>query len=205
MAALAPHLAGDLSPDHDALRRALLSTGTIVAAVRPEQWSAPSPCAGWTVRQVCNNLVGGLRLFAAQLTGEEPESADHDGHDWLGEDPARRYHDAARADMEAWLRPDSRDAVLELAFGAVPAPQALVVHLTEIVVHGIDVAVALDLEDLVDQDAAAALLRTMRTMGTDAFRQPGIFGPERPARADDPSHRRLLAYLGRDIRDPLAT
>ena len=179
------------------LEHALVTTAEIVAAVPADRWSAPSLCAGWSLRAEANHLVGGLRIFAAQLTGQALE-VDHDTHDWLAGDPRASYADAARADLDAWRSPGAMETVLDLAFGSVPAPMALVVHLTEIVVHGLDLAVAVGREDLVDEEQAAWLLGLMRETGTEQFRVPGIFGPEVAIEAEAPAHRRLLAYLGRD-------
>ena len=90
-------------------------------------------------------------------------------------------------------------AVLDLSVGRMPAPMAAVIELTEIVVHGLDVAVATGQEDAVDEEQAAALLDLMNGMGVDAFRVPGVFGPEQPAPETAPAHVRLLAFLGRDL------
>jgi uncharacterized protein (TIGR03086 family) len=92
------------------------------------------------------------------------------------------------------------ETVFDLAFGQVPAAMALVVQVTEVVVHGLDLAVATGQEALVDQEQAGWLLGLMRDMGTDAFRVPGIFDPERREEPGAPAHRALLAYLGRDLR-----
>ena len=186
----------DSTIDH--LDRALRGTDRIVSAIGADQWERPSPCAGWTVRDEANHLVGGLRIFAAQLDGTAV-SDDHDGHDWLGADPAAAYRSAARADAAAWRRPEAMTATFDLAFGQVPAPLALVVHVTEVLVHGLDLAVAIGREDLADQAEAAWLLGVMRELGTDPFRVPGIFGPEVAIGADAPAHRQLLAHLGRDL------
>ena len=73
------------------------------------------------------------------------------------------------------------------------------IHLTEVVVHGLDLAVATEQEFRVDEELSEQLLATMTsTGGIDAFRRPGIFGPEVTAESA-PAHRRLLAYLGRSI------
>lgn len=183
---------------NDQLDRALQTTGLIVAGISDDQWTGQSPCAGWEVRDECNHLVGGLRIFTAQLTGEKV-SHDHDEHDWLGTDPAAAYAVAAAADAAAWRRDDAGDAMFDLAFGRVPAQMAVVVHLTEVVVHGLDLAVATGQEHLADEDGAEDLLAMMREMGTDAFRVPGIFGPEVESPDAAPAHRRLLAYLGREL------
>ncbi|MGI5491120.1 hypothetical protein [Microtetraspora malaysiensis] len=82
---------------------------------------------------------------------------------------------------------------------AVPGPMAALIHLTELLVHGADLAVATGREDLVDQAACDQLLATMRGMDFHAFRRPGMFGPEIPAPGDAPAHRQLLAFLGRNL------
>ena len=77
---------------------------------------------------------------------------------------------------------------------------AAVVHLTEIVVHGVDLAVATGQEHAVDEGLCSELLETMTAMGgIDAFRVPGVFGPEVAAPAGAPASRRLLAHVGRTL------
>jgi uncharacterized protein (TIGR03083 family) len=50
------------------IARGVGMTRRIVAGIAAEQWSAPSPCVGWSVRDVLNHVVGGMRIFAAELT-----------------------------------------------------------------------------------------------------------------------------------------
>src|SRR3954454_9151329 len=179
----------------DDLELALATTGRLLAAIGSEQWTAPTPCDGWDVATVVNHVVGGLRLYAAELTGTEPAGAHED--DWLGDDPVAAYRDAATRVLAAWRSPGADQRMVTLSFGTVPAPMAAIVELTEVLVHGLDVAVATGQEDAVDQVQAERLLALMAGMGIDGFRAPGIFGPERPAPAGAPAHRRLLAFLGR--------
>jgi uncharacterized protein (TIGR03083 family) len=40
------------------------ATERLVAAVRDEQWSGPTPCAEWNVRDLLGHLVGGNVVFA---------------------------------------------------------------------------------------------------------------------------------------------
>jgi uncharacterized protein (TIGR03086 family) len=181
---------------------ALTTTGRLLQRLTAEQWTAPTPCAGWDVTTVVNHVVGGMRLYTAELTGTPAGGAHKD--DWLGDDPVGAYRDAATQVLAAWRSPGTERRAISLSFGTVPAPLAATVELTEIVVHGLDVAVATGQEDRVDQAQAGRLLALMAEMGMTRFRAPGIFGPQQPAPADAPAHRRLLAFLGRTVPAPLA-
>ncbi|MEV0298749.1 TIGR03086 family metal-binding protein [Nocardia sp. NPDC050710] len=176
--------------------RALDMTGKIVDAVDDGGLTASTPCVDWDVRTVLNHVVGGMHIFAAELSGIDPGGAHED--DWLGADPQAAYAAAAEIDRAAWHRPDVPTATVHIGLGALPAPAAALIHLTEVLVHGIDIAVAIDRPDLADDALSAELLTTMRdTDGIDAFRAPGVFGAEVAIAADAPAHRKLLAYVGR--------
>jgi uncharacterized protein (TIGR03086 family) len=183
--------------DVDALEAALATTGALVAAIAPTQWSAPTPCAGWDVRTLTNHLVGGLRIFAAQLTGTDAGGEHED--DWLGDSPAATYNAAAAAVLAAWRAPGVMAGTLSISLGDVPAPLGAVIELTEVVVHGRDVAVATGQEDRVDAGQSSALHDLMLGMGMDSFRVPGVFGQVVPVPTDAPAHRQLLAFLGRRL------
>ncbi|MFQ6331017.1 TIGR03086 family metal-binding protein [Nocardia sp. CWNU-33] len=175
--------------------RAIDMTAAVVAGIPADRMSAPTPCVEWDVHYLLNHLVGGMHIFATQLEREDPDRDHHD--DWLGADPHGAYAAAAVADSAAWHRPDALEQTVRLGFGVVPGPMAAVIHLTEVLVHGIDLAIATDQEQLLDQQLCGEMLAIMRDMGVDNFRTPGMFGPELPASGDAPAHRKLFAYLGR--------
>ncbi|MFQ6393137.1 TIGR03086 family metal-binding protein [Nocardia sp. KC 131] len=175
--------------------RAIDMTAVIVEAVPADRMNAPTPCLEWDLRELLNHLVGGMNIFAAQLHGVDPGRDHHD--DWLGADPHGAYIDAAITDRAAWHRPDALERTVRLGFGAVPGSLAAIIHLTELVVHGLDIAVASGLEDLLDQRLCEELLAIMHGMDFDNFRRPGMFGPECAAAPEAAAHLRLLAYVGR--------
>jgi len=71
----------------------------------------------------------------------------------------------------------------------------------EVLVHGVDLAAATGQRHRVDQALCEELLQMMVSMGgIDAYRQPGMFGADRPCDPLAPAHARLAAYLGRDLR-----
>jgi uncharacterized protein (TIGR03086 family) len=184
----------------DRLATALTTTGTVVAGIPATRWNDPTGCPGWDVRTLTNHLVGGLRIFTAQLTGTDGGGEHED--DWLHDAPAAAYTDAAAAVLAAWRAPGAMDRTLQISLGPVPAPLGAVIELTEVVVHGLDLAVATGQSDRVDEAQAAALHQLMLGMGFDAFRAPGVFGPAVEVAASAPPHQRLLAFLGREVPVP---
>jgi uncharacterized protein (TIGR03086 family) len=175
--------------------QALDMTAAVVAGIPAARMNAPTPCVDWDVHELLNHLVGGMNIFAAQLAGMTP-GREHDD-DWLGRDPHTAFADAAAIDRAAWHSPDALERTVRLGFGVVPGPIAVVIHLTELLVHGVDLAVATDQERILDEQLCAEMLVIMRDMGMDNFRKPGMFGAELPAPTDALAHRELLAFLGR--------
>src|SRR3712207_5666668 len=51
-------------------RRAVDQFGAAVRAIRPEQWSLPTPCADWNVRALVNHLVYESLWTAPLLEGK---------------------------------------------------------------------------------------------------------------------------------------
>jgi uncharacterized protein (TIGR03086 family) len=170
----------------------------IVESVGEDQWSAKTPCAGWDVRDAVNHTVGGMRIFAAELTGRSA-GAEHES-DWLGDSPLDAFDAAAAADLSAWRGPDALDRTVSISLGRLPGPLAAVIHLTELVVHGVDLAVSVGRPDLIDEDLCAGLLGAMRDMGgVDPYRVPGVFGPEVAVGSTAAPHEQLAGFLGRDL------
>jgi uncharacterized protein (TIGR03086 family) len=182
----------------DGIERSVVMTGHLVGGVDEGRWSAATPCAGWTVRDVVNHVVGGMRIFAAQLSGREAE-AEHEA-DWLGGDPVGAYAEAAELDLAGWRRPGAMAGTVSISLGTLPADFAAVIHLVELLVHGVDVAVATDQRHLIDETLCDRVLSSLVAMGgVDAYRTPGIFDTAVVAGPDASAHERLSAYLGRDL------
>jgi uncharacterized protein (TIGR03086 family) len=181
----------------DQIDRAIDLTAAVVKGVGSDQLANPTPCPGWDVRAELNHLVGGMRIFAAELTGAGAGGAHED--DWLGADPQAAYAVAADLDRAAWHRSKALDGTLRLGFGEIPRPMAALIHLTEVLVHGADLAVATGQQHLVDDEPCGELLTIMRGLDFDSFRRPGMFGPAVPVADDASTHRQLLAFVGRDL------
>ena len=88
--------------------------------------------------------------------------------------------------------------MVTISLGTLPASFAAVIHLLELVGHGVDLAVATEQIDLLDERLCEDVLELLASMGgLDAYRVPGVFGSEVQVDSDAPAHDRLAGYLGR--------
>jgi uncharacterized protein (TIGR03086 family) len=169
----------------DQLADALERTGRLIAGIRDDQWHDPTPCAEWDVRAVVDHLVKGNASLAAALGAEDATTTD--------------YADVSAILLKSFRQPGVIDGMVTIPFGTVPADFALHLRLTELLVHGWDIASATGQKADFPEDLAEAELR----FSERAVQQlpPGRtpFGPPQPAPENAPTIDRLAALLGRDV------
>jgi uncharacterized protein (TIGR03086 family) len=163
--------------------------GRLVAGIKPEQWSASTPCPDWDVQSLVTHLVNGNTLVAAALSGRAPT------YQSLRAD----FDRSAETMIAAFAVPDALEKVVEVPFGRVPASIALHLRLTEFLAHGWDLARATGqstdfADDLIEQEMSF-------TVGALADIPPDRtpFAPAQPVADDAPALDRLAARLGRKI------
>lgn len=186
----------------DRLAAALEVTVPLVAAVREEQWSAATPCSEWSVHDLVNHVVAGNLMFATALRGGQlppPGSAGPWAGDQLGAQPVAAFRDSADAVVTAFAQPGVMERPVTVPFGTVPGVVALHLRLTEILVHGWDLARATGQtvtfpEDLVEQE-----LDFTRGKLADVPSNRSPFAPSQAVADDAPALDRLAACLGRSV------
>ena len=126
------------------LRSATARTAALVAAVRDEQLTDPTPCPRYTVGDVVEHLGGLAQAFTAAATKSPLPAPDPDAP--LG-DAARLPEDwraaipAALAELaEAWQDPAAWEGMTQAGPVEMPGSVAGLVALEEVVVHGWDLA-----------------------------------------------------------------
>lgn len=183
----------------DRLERALDVTGEAVVGVGLDDLDRPTPCVGWDTRTLVAHLVEDVLHFGSSARGEPWQKPEGDV---LGDDANRAYREAADSLVSAWRAPGATERTVTLPMGEMPSTWLLGQHLSDVVVHGWDVARATEAEFAVDDDLAEASLEWARTNLPQQFRgDPGAgkpFGGEVPVDAGAPALDRLVAFFGRD-------
>ncbi|HEY1644250.1 MAG TPA: TIGR03086 family metal-binding protein [Streptosporangiaceae bacterium] len=195
MASNAPHIV-------ELDRRAVELSMQILKQARPCDLARPTPCAGWSLSQLLEHMTAQHYVFAAASRGlgGNPRA-------WLpppaADGQAAAYDEAARYVLDCFADPATlrRSFVLHdinpaLAF---PADEAISFHFVDYVVHGWDVARALDVPfEVSDEVAEAALLVARRVpdgprrLSPDAQFRPGV-----PVAAGSSAIEETVAALGR--------
>ncbi len=189
------------APSATQLESSLSIAEGLVAAIRPDQWGAPTPCTEWDVRTLVGHMASGNQLFAEMLDGATTleEYRRTAPGDILGDRPVPAFHDAAQALLTAFRLPGALDRPVTVPFGTVPGAVALHLRLTEILVHGWDLARATGQP----VDFGDALVEQEFQFGSQALTQlpPGRtpFAASHDVPADAPALDRLAALLGRDV------
>ncbi|MBQ1024883.1 TIGR03086 family metal-binding protein [Micromonospora sp. C95] len=185
------------SPDLEPAARALQA---LLPGVTDDQLSGPTPCAGWTVGDLLDHIMGltlAFRTAAEKGPDPAPNGPGEPAADQL--DPQWRKLLPGQLDelVAAWREPAAWTG--ETAVGGVRLPAEImgVVALDELVVHGWDLARATGQPyDLDDRTLEAVHRLVSQQASSDGT--PGLFGPSIAQPAEAPLLDRVLGLTGRD-------
>jgi uncharacterized protein (TIGR03086 family) len=169
--------------------------GVKVGAVPADAWAAPTPCTDWSVRDLVNHVTG-EHLWAPHLLEGETiaQVGDRYDGDVLGDSPVAAWEQAAQASRAAW-RSASPDDVVHLSFGDNPALEYGEQMLSDLLIHGWDLARGAGLDETMDPTAVAAVLRYLEP-NAKSWEVAGIFAAPVQIDSAEPASR-LLALSGR--------
>ncbi|HSK95166.1 MAG TPA: TIGR03086 family metal-binding protein [Euzebyales bacterium] len=177
----------------------------VLALVPAHRWDAPSPCEGWTVRDIAGHIVWGQEQLRHWATGQRYSRRDGapgaaQPGDLAGDDPVATWR-AARSAADTALDDGALGRTVTLpGLGAVPLPAIMPLMVTDLLAHAWDIGHALGLHVRVDADLIAGSFAWARD---NIMRVPGFFGPELAAPPDADEQTRWLAYLGRASWQPV--
>jgi uncharacterized protein (TIGR03086 family) len=171
----------------------------LVRAVDDADLARVTPCAEYSVAALLDHIDGFVGAFTAAGTKTQdpsegpppPGSADHLRADWRTALP-----EGLTALVAAWQPDDAYTGTVRAGAFEMPADSVAVVAIEELVVHGWDLARALDRPY---ESTPAELAVIDDFFGRFGPEQRGsAYGPERPAGAGAPPLDRAVARSGRD-------
>lgn len=169
--------------------------GDLLDRVAADQWTAPTPCAEWSVRDVVDHLVGMNLVFVAMF--EQSPMPDR-AADRLGDDPAGAYRRSAAALRTAAARPGVLERSQSTAVGTATGVERLRWRVADLLTHGWDLVQATGIVAELPDDLAEQALTFVRAQLPDQSRA-GRFAAPQPAQDDASAIDRLAAFTGRPV------
>ena len=181
---------------HVELEPAVRRMAKLVEAGPDDALDQPTPCERYRVGDLLDHIGGFALAFRAAavkkpLGGAPSGDAANLGDDWRSRIP----HDLL-ALAEAWSDPEAWTGMTAAGGVDLPGEVAGVVALDELVIHGWDLAKAINQPGGYDGpglEAVLGMVLQFRGSGID-----GLFGDEVPVPDDAPLLDRILGIAGRD-------
>jgi len=176
-------------------RRAVVHWAARVAAVKNDQWDAPTPCTEWSVHELVNHVVGEELWTVPLLRGAtiQEVGSQFDG-DVLGDDPrgtARAAADEAVAVVDAMVPGGGR---VQLSYGEEDMGEYVRQLCADHLIHGWDLAAATGGDTSMDPELVAEV-GAWFVEREAMYRGGGAIGPRASGGGDPRSG--LLAAFGR--------
>ena len=180
------------------LDRALDQVGALVVDLTPADLDRPTPCPDYTVRDLLGHLVAVAGRIAHIAAGGQPFDVPS-VVTGIADDEVADAWATGRARVAVVL---ADDAVLEgtIAHPArvMPARQALFAYVSEVAVHGWDLAVAVGRRDELDDSLAEVVLGPVQAALPAHPRGGSVpFAEVVEVGADATPYDRLVAWMGR--------
>jgi uncharacterized protein (TIGR03086 family) len=183
----------------EALERAAIGFETRLKAVSMDQWSLPTPCPPWTVRQLAAHVVAGNRMAALLLAGASArEAAAVLGEDPLGADPVGAFLSSAAEQEAAFAEPGALERNCHHMSGDISGARLLGYRVTDLVVHAWDLARATKSKEELDPELVQEIWQALAPVAP-MIADTGYFGsgPSGLVDAEAPLQDRLLDLTGR--------
>ncbi|MFJ8545190.1 TIGR03086 family metal-binding protein [Streptomyces sp. NPDC093586] len=178
--------------------RATEQAAALIATVRPEQLTGPTPCTEFDVRGLLGHVVGGSRRIAVVGEGGDGQAVDPSTADVPDDGWPAAYEEVRTRVLKAWESDERMAAPVRVPWGEVPGRAALSGYVMELVTHTWDLNEALGRPLGLDPELAEFSLATARRVLADPERDAQTpFDSARPAPEGAGVYEQLAAWLGR--------
>jgi uncharacterized protein (TIGR03086 family) len=184
--------------DREELVYACQAVGDLIAVIEPVQWTGPTPCSEWNVRDVVNHLVAVNLAFVAWVSHRSNPAQDAD---LLRGDLVGAYK-SSTASLVTALTPadvsDDGNAHTGISRGSNGA-QRLQLRVVDLITQNWDLAQATGADILIPDELAERALVFVQSQLTPRFRRLAGFSEPQPIVANAPAIDRLAAFSGRSV------
>lgn len=179
--------------------RSLDAFGDLLRGVRTEQWSAPTPCADWSVRDLANHVLGENRWMPPMMAGRTvADVGDAFEGDLIGDDAGRAWDEAADEALAAVREPGALERTVHLSFGDFSGRFYVGQVLSDHVIHSWDLARAIGAGEALDPELVRFAYDELVPQ-FEQWRKAGAFGPKIPVDEGADLQTKLLAEAGRAV------
>jgi uncharacterized protein (TIGR03086 family) len=168
-------------------------------AVEPGDWDRPTPCEGWTVRDLVIHVLVGARMAALLVEGGSRAEAEALFVDaTLPDDVLGEFEAGADAQAAAFAEPGAMDRITEHPAGDFPVPLLLGFRIGDWTMHAWDLARAIGADETLPVDLVAHVWEGIEPL-EPILAASGRFGDGSSGSigADAPLQARLLDATGR--------
>ena len=175
--------------------------GAVVERIDASDWDRPSPCGGWTARDVLGHLGMSVNMGISMLQGEQPSRPEVDRPAAVvGEDPAAYWRTTA-ARARAALKGADLDVETDTPMGKRTVADRLAFPAVDLFVHAWDVGRAAGIDVEVPAEVIEFTHGHIDPIPVEMVRGAnGAFGPEVEVPEDASPTEAFIAWTGRDPR-----
>ena len=163
-----------------------------VRGVPTGAWDSPSPCEGWTARDVVGHLVEWIPGFFGSQGVEFPPVPP------VSEDPVAAWDVVQATIGDALSDPAQASRQVETPFSTQSLAETVDMIVTgDVFTHTWDLARATGQDERLDPDQLRRQLAAMGDMPEEVMRAEGMFGARIDVPDDADDQTRFLAFAGR--------
>jgi len=170
---------------------------TRVRQISEDQWTLPTPCTEWNVRDLVNHLVNEDRwakpLFDGKTIAEVGDALDGD---LLGDAPKNVWSDARSEAVAAITAEGAMDRIVHVSFGDIPGSEYTMQLLVDHVIHAWDLARAIGVDEDLDPELVQLCYKVLAPQ-EQMLRGSGVYGDRVEVPKDASLQTKLLALVGR--------
>lgn len=186
----------------DSLRvytKAVSAFDHVVRMVPSTAWSNPSPCEGWSARDVLGHVIAVQGYIESLARGVAPTLNPYGTPgDLVGDDPWRAWSAARESVLDALGAPGVLDHVVQTFRAEETIDSALAWNVVDTLAHTWDLARATGVDEHLDDDL---IVHATAQAGPkiEGMRQPPFFSSELVVTNDPSPTIQFLAMLGRRV------